>query len=149
MALTDPTLQIRRAEPRDAMGCAQIVSDWLNGTPQIQTPPDLNTLSDAIAKGMQVQQIWVAGDPVEGYLSFGPDEYLIRGFYVGPRRSGIGKALMDHIKTNQAWLHLWTHEFNTEAHRFYKREGFEFSGKTRPGDDGPLELEMIWTRESS
>ena len=139
-------MQIRRATVEDAPACAAIVHRWLARTAWIVTPPTLAQLTGGLEAGIEAYQVWVAGDPVAGYLSFGPDEAMIRGFYTAAPGSGAGKQLLDHIKTGQARLQLWTHTPNTRAHAFYLREGFVFSGDERPGDDGPTERHMYWER---
>ncbi len=150
-ALTDTEPRvIRRADLEDAPACAEIVDMWLTAATFIQAvPPSLDELIDGFRKGIPLFHIWVTGSPIEGYLSFDQDDALIRGFYTARPGSGVGKRLLDHVKTDRDWLQLWTHEPNRRAHTFYEREGFVFSGQTRDGDDGPLELHMTWTRSQS
>lgn len=105
-------------------------------------------LTEMIAEAIPVREIYVTGEPVAAYLSFHPETALIAGLYVAQRGEGLGKALVDHVKSGRDHLQLWTHEPNTRAHDFYLREGFERSGATREGDDGQLEFQMIWQRES-
>lgn len=135
---------IRRATASDAPACAQIVGAWLGATPLITHPPSIADLESGLAAGIPAYQVWVIGDPVAGYLSFCPNEALIRGFYTGVQGRGLGKALLDHIKSGNSYLQLWTHAPNTRAHGFYQREGFTFTGARRAGNDGLDELQMEW-----
>lgn len=135
---------IRRATIEDGPACARIVHGWVTSVPWLPAPPGLETLTGHLTKGIATQDIWVAGDPVAGYLSFGPNEALIRGFYTASPGSGVGKALLDHIKQGKDWLQLWTHAPNTRAHDFYLREGFVMSGQSRDGDDDLKEVHMTW-----
>ncbi|WP_136440072.1 GNAT family N-acetyltransferase [Pacificoceanicola onchidii] len=137
-------MRIRRGTPADAEACARIVHSWVDRTAWMPDPMPYGTLVDIMQQGIPVREFWVAGDPVEGYLSFNPDESLIVGLYTSNPGSGTGKALVDRVKEGRTRLHLWTHAPNTRAHAFYEREGFVKSGVTRDGDDGLLELRMDW-----
>ena len=57
---------------------------------------------------------------------------------------GIGKILLDRIKSDHKYLHLWSHEFNNSAHKFYKREGFQLKNRKDRGSDGIPELQFEW-----
>ena len=57
---------------------------------------------------------------------------------------GIGKILLDRIKSDHKHLYLWSHEFNNLAHKFYKREGFKFKNRKDHGSDGIPELQFEW-----
>lgn len=135
---------VRRATVDDAAACAGIVRSWLDATPWLSTPPSLQTVQESLVGGISMYDVWVAGDPVAGYLSFDPETQLIRGFYCGVSGRGTGKRLLDHVKTKARRLQLWTHAPNTRAHAFYLREGFHFSGDRREGSDGPDEVHMHW-----
>lgn len=139
--------QIRRAAVADAADCARVVHGWMSSTPWMPTRFTEAELSDMIAKAIPVREIYVTGEPVAGYLSFHPETALIAGLYVAKRCEGLGKALVDHVKTGRDHLQLWTHEPNTRAHAFYEREGFARTGATREGEDGQPEFQMIWQRE--
>lgn len=139
--------QIRRAALADAADCARVVHGWVSSTPWMPTRFTEAELTEMIAEAIPVREIYVIGEPVAAYLSFHPETALIAGLYVAQRGEGLGKALVDHVKSGRDHLQLWTHEPNTRAHAFYVREGFERSGATREGDDGQLEFQMIWQRE--
>lgn len=140
------TAETRLASVSDAAACAAIVKAWLDGTGWIATEqPSQDELTVMIAKGIPMREFWVIGDPVAGYLSFNEGESLIAGLYTAEPGSGAGKALVDRVKKGRDYLHLWTHEPNTAAHRFYRREGFEIVERKPEGrGDGVPELRMEW-----
>ena len=107
--------------------------------------PSREVLTEAIAKGIPEREFWVIGEPVQGYLSFKEDENLIAGLYTADPGSGLGKALLDRVKEGREYVQLWTHEPNTAAQRFYRREGFEVVERRPEGrGDGVPELRMEW-----
>lgn len=141
---------IRRAVAADGPACARIVAGWLAEKDWMPgDAPDEAALADILSKGLPAREAWVIGDPVAGYLSFEPETATIHGLYVGARGRGYGKALVDRVKAGRDFVQLWTHAPNTEAHRFYAREGF-VPVETRPEGrgDGVPEIRMAWHRTS-
>jgi putative acetyltransferase len=140
------TLDIRLAQVTDAARCADIVSGWIDTTSWMPRTQSKETLEEMIAAGIPIREFWVTGDPITGYLSLNTDTLQIMGLYTSGPGMGVGKALMDKVKEGRSWLKLSTHEANTAAQRFYKREGFvEFARKAN-GVDGIPELQMEWHR---
>ncbi len=137
---------VRPASVEDAVACARVVSGWVRATAWMPERFSEDDLATMIADAIPVRRVFVAGDPVAGYLSFHPETDLIAGLYVARRGHGLGKALIDEVKAGRDRLQLWTHVPNVRAHAFYEREGFEKTGKTRDGDDGQTELHMEWRR---
>ncbi len=137
---------IRRAVPEDAMACARVVNGWVRATGWMPNRFSDDEMAEMIAAAIPLREVYVVGDPVSAYLSFYPEEAQISGIYVAERRAGIGKALIDHVKQDRDYIQLWTHAPNADAHRFYLREGFEKTGKTREGHDGNREFQMEWRR---
>ena len=68
------------------------------------------------------------------------------GLYSAVPGSGVGRALMDHVKEGRDWIQLWSHAANTAAHRFYRREGFIEVEQNPKGADGIPEIRMEWAR---
>ena len=62
------------------------------------------------------------------------------GLYTLEPGNGLGKILLDKVKLNRSYLHLWSHSFNKKAHKFYQREGFSVIGEKEKGDDGLPEI---------
>jgi putative acetyltransferase len=140
------TMDIRQAGPGDEAYCAQIVHGWIAQTewiPKLFTEAELAVM---IAEAMPRRVIWLGGEPPEGYLSLDPETGRIGAIYCARRGAGLGKALVDRAKEGRNYLQLWTHESNTDAHRFYRREGFVIVGRNAEGDDGLPELLMEWRR---
>lgn len=137
---------VRRAEVEDATACARIVHGWVEKTKWMPQRFSVSAFAEMIAGAMSKREILVAGEPVQGYLSFDPENGVIVGLYVEARGEGLGKALVDAVKLGRDHVRLWTHQPNTRAHSFYEREDFSRTGQTRNGDDGHLEFEMEWRR---
>ncbi|MEM1374859.1 MAG: GNAT family N-acetyltransferase [Pseudomonadota bacterium] len=146
--MSDDRPQIRRAVIEDAATCAEIIHGWLTGQAWLpNTPPSQDTLAEIIADGIPQREFWVIGSPVAGYLSFNAEENLIGGLYTARPGSGAGAALLNRVKADHDVIQLWTHEPNTNAHRFYHREGFEIVERKAEGrGDGVPELRMEWRR---
>ncbi len=137
---------IRRAVPEDAAACARVVNDWVDRTDWMPRVISRETIEGYVAKAMTEREIYVIGDPVEGYLSLDPVTANIGALYLDNPGRGYGKALMDRAKAGRDYLQLWTHEPNEAAHRFYFREGFELVGRKPKGEDDLPELRMEWRR---
>lgn len=66
----------------------------------------------------------VEGQPV-GFVSMVGNE--VGGLFVDPdfHGRGVGRALLDHVRTGRTHLELGVFEENQSARRFYSRYGFE------------------------
>ena len=143
-AMTDKP--IRRATPDDAAVCARIVNDWIDRTDWMPRVISAEDIAGLISAAFPDREIWLIGDPVEGYLSLNPDNAQIGALYLDRPGQGLGKALLDRAKSGRDYLQLWTHEPNGSAQRFYHREGFEVVWRNQMGDDNLPELRMEWRR---
>lgn len=138
-------IQVRRATSEDAPACAAIVDDWITRTDWMPRDATLEELEAGIANAMSLREIWVAGDPVEGYLSLDPDSLKIGGFYCSRTGEGLGRALMDRVKEGRDYLWLHTHVPNEAAQRFYRREGFIELARVPAEPPGTVdEVQMEW-----
>ena len=99
-------------------------------------------IEEMIHAGIPMREFWVAGDPIQGYLSFSNEESQVMGLYTARPGSGIGKALMDRVKEERLWVQLWSHAANARAHAFYRREGFVEVGRKDNGVDGIPDIRM-------
>lgn len=135
----------RRATIADAPACVAIIRAWVETTDWMPDPPSDAKLLRAFEVGIPMREFWVSGSPVLAYLSLDPLESLIHGLYSAAPGAGHGKALLDQVKQGRDFLQLWTHEPNTAAQRFYKREGFSVVERKAEGrGDGVPELRMEW-----
>ena len=133
---------LRRATVDDASACALIVDDWIEKTVEMPRLFDKHKLTEMIRNAIPLREVWVIGQPINGYISCNPDLLQISALYVNKRGEGIRKILLDRIKSDLKYLHLWIHEFNYSAHKFYKREGFQLKNREDRGSDGIPELQF-------
>lgn len=139
---------LRRASLKDIPAMARIVADWSARTDWMTVKHDAETLADFIREAFPAREIWVAGDPVAGYMSIDPTADKIGALYCGATGQGIGKAFIDKAKEGRDFLWLTTHQPNLAAQRFYRREGFEIVEALPASEDGgPPEYRMEWLRE--
>lgn len=145
------TWTLSPAVPRDAVALARILGDWLRGTGWIpilhNRGEDLSFLRRMIAS----HRMLVARDASGRALGFiAVKQGDIAAFHVdqGARSQGIGKTLLDAIKTDEPRLALWTFQANEAAIRFYLREGFaEVERTDGAGNEERLpDVRMIWRR---
>ena len=118
-------MAVRRAVEADVPVMAQIVCDWEAVTEWMESPYGPEEIAGFIREAMPERDIWVVGEPVEGYLSFDPSVSRVGGLYCRKTGAGVGKMLMDRAKAGRDFVWLTTHEPNEKAQKFYKREGFE------------------------
>lgn len=122
---------IRAATPADAPAIAAILGNWVDAAPwlpRVHTPAqDQDHALDLVARGWT--HVFCAPD-VQGFLA--RDGAEIHALYVAKaaRGQGVGKALLAHAKSATPALRLYTFAANTDAQRFYLREGFTEIART-------------------
>ncbi|MES0861526.1 GNAT family N-acetyltransferase [Ruegeria sp. SCPT10] len=126
------TVQIRRARPADVEACARVVHDWVSQTEWMPEELSVDQLAGMIGEAFDAREIWVAGEPVDCYMSIDPKEQKISALYCSRTGQGIGKHFVDKAKEGRDFLWLTTHTLNTAAQRFYRREGFEVTAEEPP-----------------
>lgn len=97
------------------------------------------------------QQVLVAEDDagvIQGYLAQQDD--WVKHLYVHPREQsqGIGSALLEAAKARRpGGLRLWVFQPNTDAIRFYARQGFKVECKTdgRDNEERVPDALMVWS----
>lgn len=137
---------IRRAEAEDVPAISRIVNGWIDRTDWMPRTHPADDIAGFIATALPEREIFLIGEPPEGYLSLNPENGMIGALYLDRPGRGQGKALLDRAKAGRDYLQLWTHEPNADAHRFYRREGFEVVERKPEGGDGLPELRMEWRR---
>ncbi len=108
---------------------------------------DRNQLFCMIRSAILIREVWIIGKKIEGYISYNPDLLQISALYVKFTGQGLGTMLLVQAKHQRKYLQLWSHEFNTLAHKFNKREGFEATDRKDNGSDGIPELKFKWTEK--
>ncbi|SMX49084.1 GNAT family N-acetyltransferase [Maliponia aquimaris] len=141
------TPPIRRATPDDLPACTRIVCDWERETPYMPGHATEDRVLPMMQEVFDAREIWVVGDPVEGYMSIDPAERKIGAIYLTRRGKGIGRALMDLAKQGRNFLWLTVFVPNIRAQAFYLREGFAVVDRLPPPSIGePEMLRMEWRR---
>ena len=135
---------LRRATIDDALAFALIVNDWIEKTVEMPRLFNKHKLTEMIRNAIPLREVWVIGQPINGYIPYNPDTSQISALCVNKKGEGHGKILLDQMKSDHKYLHMWSHEFNNSAHKFYKREGFKFENRKDRGSDGIPELQFEW-----
>ncbi len=138
-------MDIRRASLEDVGDCARIIATWAAQTDWIPEELPEEKLADLIREAFPNRDIWVAGDPIDCYMSVDPVEQKVGALYCLCTGQGIGKQLLDKAKEGRDHLWLTTHVPNVDAQRFYRREGFVETGREPPvpPDTVPV-IRMEW-----
>lgn len=92
---------------------------------------------------------WVAGSgPARGFIGLVGNH--VGGLFVSPsaHRSGIGRALIEHAAGRCGELTVEVYERNEGAAAFYRRCGFEQTGR-KPRDDDGRPLPLLCMRRSA
>ena len=105
---------------------------------------DKHKLTKMIRNAIPLRDVWVIGQPINGYISYNPELLQVSALYVNKRGKGLGKILLDRLKSDYKCLQLLSHEFNNSAYNFYRREGFQFKNRKDRGSDGIPELQFEW-----
>ena len=137
---------IRKANISDANACAEIVHSWVQATSWMPNRFTLAELETLIEEGVPKREIWVVGDPIFAYLSFDRPNNSIVALYSKNPGQGYGRQLINHIKSHSSFLQLWSHSFNSKAHKFYMHEGFVTKEFNQLGADGIPEIRFEWKR---
>ena len=132
----------RRATIDDQSACALIVNYWIEKTVKMPRLFNKHKLTEMIRNAIPLREVWVIGQPINGYISYNPESPQISALYGNKKGEGRGKILLDQIKSDYKYLQLWSHEFNNSTHKFYKREGFKFKNRKDHGSDGIPELQF-------
>ena len=87
------------------------------------------------------------GKTAEGFV--GVQDGYVAGLFVKEhsRRKGIGKALVEYIKSVNENLSLSVYKKNEGAVRFYLREGFVISSEDTDENTGEEEYFMVWHKK--
>ena len=83
---------------------------------------------------------------IDGFI--GLTENHIEGLFVvkSARSKGIGKALLEYVKSRKPRLTLGVYQKNQRALAFYRREQFVVQSEGIDEDTNEAEIQMLWTR---
>jgi hypothetical protein len=124
---------------------AAVVNGWIDTTPWFPRVHAPAAIEGFIREAFPIREIWVIGEPVEGYLSVDPAAGRVAALYCARTGAGLGKLLLDRAKLGRMRLTLRTHLPNIAAQRFYLREGFVAVGEAAPEPPETVpELVMAW-----
>ncbi len=137
--------EARRATREDIPAMAGIINAWIDGTKWFPRVLSDQVITEAFEGAFDQRRMWVAGDPVAGYLSLNPDTGQVAALYCARTGEGLGRALMDRAKEGRDHLFLHTHVLNRGAQRFYRREGFKEVSRHQPEPPETVEeIRMEW-----
>ena len=85
---------------------------------------------------------------IDGFI--GLTENHIEGIFVvkSARSKGIGKALLEYVKSRKPRLTLSVYQKNEQALAFYRREQFAVHSEGIDEDTNEAEIQMLWTRQA-
>lgn len=88
--------------------------------------------------------IYENGKIIQGFI--GMENDYIAGIFVSSeaQSQGIGKVLLDFVKTKKEKLRLNVYQKNTRAIQFYQREGFKIQNENLDINSGEKEYVMTW-----
>ncbi len=139
---------IRRGEAGDAEACAAILNAWIDRRdwmPRVHSEAEvIGFYRDFV---FEKREVWVAGEPVEGFMALDVENDVVTALYVAEPGQGIGKRFLDHAKEGRDALELWTFVANEDGRRFYEREGFREVKRTDgDNEEGLPDVMLRWER---
>jgi GNAT superfamily N-acetyltransferase len=140
---------IRPALPLDAGQVGAILSDFIDSTTWM---PRMHTRAEEIAFADRlIAQNWVNVFERTGIEAFiARQGSKIHALYVSSpaQGHGIGTRLVNHAKSQNDTLELWTFQKNLRAQQFYTRHGFIEKSRTdgRGNDEKLPDIHLKWQR---
>jgi len=139
--------EVRPATVDDIPAMAAVVNAWIDATPWMPRAHSAEAIEGFIRDAYPIRNMWVTGDPVDGYMSVDPDAARIGALYLRRTGRGLGKKMIDTAKEGRDFIWLTTHKPNEAAQRFYAREGFVATGEIRAEPPETVsEIRMEWYR---
>ena len=141
---------IRKFETRDLDAVTQI---WLHGNldahpfiPVSFWTDHFETVRDMLPQAELYVHENEDTRQIDGFI--GLTENHIEGIFVAKaaRSKGVGKALLDYVKSRRPRLDLSVYQKNERALAFYRREQFVVQSEGIDGDTNEAEIQMLWTR---
>ena len=90
--------------------------------------------------------VYEDADRILGFI--GMDNNYIAGIFVcsDVQSKGVGKQLLDYVKTIKPELSLNVYKKNVRAVQFYQREAFSILSESIDEDTNEIEYKMIWKK---
>lgn len=127
----------------------QVMKIWLRGNEDAHSfiPKDYwKSNYSMVQEQLLLAEVYVyeTKGTVQGFI--GIQEHYIAGIFVKKevRSTGIGKQLLDYVKTIHPTLTLNVYQRNKRAVEFYKREGFSITLEDIEPDTGENDYTMRW-----
>ena len=143
---------IRKFETQDLDAVMQI---WLHGNldahpfiPASFWTDPFETVRDMLPQAELYVHENEATRQIDGFI--GLTENHIEGLFVvkSARSKGIGKALLEYVKSRKPRLTLSVYQKNERALAFYQREQFVVHSEGIDEDTNEAEIQMHWTRQA-
>ena len=143
---------IRKFETQDLDAVMQI---WMDGNLDAHAfiPASFWTEHFEMVRDLLLQaELYVheneATRQIDGFI--GLTENHIEGIFVvkSARSKGIGKALLEYVKSRKPRLTLSVYQKNERAIAFYRREQFVVQSEGIDEDTNEAELQMLWSRQA-
>lgn len=95
-------------------------------------------------KYLPIAQTWVAEeeDEILGFISLLGN--YIGGLFIAPAKQGrgIGNKLLEQVKMIKGQLTVGVYSKNEKAKRFYRKNGFKYTGEEVQGETGEVVVNM-------
>lgn len=104
---------------------------------------------DPVKEMLPQAEVYVYENDREIWGFIGLNGEYIEGIFVSSEMQpqGIGKRLLDFVKTKKTELRLNVYQKNMRAIRFYQREGFKILREGMDEATGEKDYEMTWRQE--
>ena len=104
---------------------------------------------ETVKKMLPKAEVYVYENDREIWGFIGLNGAYIEGIFVSSEMQsrGIGKRLLDFVKTKKTELRLNVYQKNMRAIRFYQREGFKILREGMDEATGEKDYEMTWRQE--
>ncbi|MCY0096289.1 GNAT family N-acetyltransferase [Hoeflea ulvae] len=141
---------LRQATIADLPVCATIINDYIDATGWLPRTTDHAAVEALFVPSLlESRTMFVVEDhgDILGYLSMSDDGF-VPALYLRPsaRGKGVGRMLLDAAKAaHPSGLELTVFERNTDALRFYEREGFH-EDPARRDDTTEEGIPTLWLR---
>ncbi|PHR22612.1 MAG: GNAT family N-acetyltransferase [Hoeflea sp.] len=147
----DSALLLLYATTADLPVCAAIINDYIDATDWLPRTIDHAAVEALFVPALlDARTLFVAEEDgkILGYLSMSDDGF-VPALYLRPeaRGKGVGKMLLGAAKAaHPGGLELTVFERNTDALRFYQREGFheDFTRRDTATEEGIPTLWLRW-----